>query len=244
MSALFSLSASLSLSVCAFSCSRKSLVRTADKRIKLSFCAPSDLTGSVPQPVDASLAGTTHDLDLNTAYYTATVPLWLDLISDPADWALSFLSDEAKEVLQVLGGLLVVFALPKDASSTAAARDGAESTRTLITEVGKVVKEGLGGWEWDGVTLAVGVGQVDHLDDLDVWDEVCGDAGLEFVHVASSDKSPDERNEYGGKSFFFLFLSMFSSLQNSSTRKTTMTDSPFLCRKDWHSSCLGGSTVQ
>lgn len=225
----------LSLCLCLFSV--KSLSFALLTRESNPFCAPSDLTGSVPQPVDASLAGTTHDLDLNTTYYTATVPLWLDLISDPEEWAASFLSDEAKEVLQVLGGLLVVFALPKDASSTAAAKGGSESTKTMITEVGKVVKEGLGGWEWDGVTLAVGVGQVDHLDDLDVWDEVCGDAGLEFVHVASSDKSPEERNEYGGEF-------VFSSLQNPPTRKNTSTDSYFLYRKDWHSSCLGGTTVQ
>ncbi|PSR77711.1 hypothetical protein BD289DRAFT_142079 [Coniella lustricola] len=161
-----------------------------------------DLTGNVPQPVDATLAGTTHDFALNTVYYTATVPLWLDLISDPEEWSATFLSDEAKEVLQVLGGLLVVFAMPKDASSTAAAaaaKDGTQQTKTMIAEVGKVIREGLGGWEWDGVTLAVGVGPVDHPDDLDVWDEVCGDAGLEFVHVVSAEDSTETRNEFGEK---------------------------------------------
>lgn len=105
---------------------------------------------------------------------------------------LSFLSPEAKEVLEVLGGLIVVFPISTTASSSA--------TKDLIREVGKVVKEGLGGWEWDGVGLGVGVGEVAHLDDLDVWDEACGDAGLEFVHVASSAAAPDAKNEFGGRS--------------------------------------------
>lgn len=138
------------------------------------------------------MAGTTHDLDLKTAYYTATVPVWLDLIGIPSEWSASFLTEEAKEVLEVLGGLVVVFAIP---SSTAAP---STSSKELIAEVGKVVKDGLGGWEWDGVTLAVGVGEVEHPDDLDTWDEVCGDAGLEFVHVAAS-IAEGSKNEFGGE---------------------------------------------
>lgn len=121
------------------------------------------------------------------------MPIWLDLITTPSEWALSFLSPEAKEVLEVLGGVIVVFAIPKTPASSSA-------TKELIREVGKVVKEGLGGWAWDGVGLGVGVGEVAHLDDLDIWDEACGDAGLEFVHLASSAAAPDAKNEFGGKS--------------------------------------------
>lgn len=154
------------------------------------------LTSTHPQPTSASLAGTTHDLPLRTAYYTATVPIWLDLVNAPSDWANSFLSDEAKEVLEVLGGIVVVFAIP---SSSSPSKD---ETIALINEVGRLVREGLGGWEWDGVRMAVGVGPVEHLDDLDTWDEVCGDAGLEFVHdgaTATGGGGTDVRNEFGGK---------------------------------------------
>lgn len=125
------------------------------------------------------------------------MPIWLDLITDPSEWAGSFLSDEAKEVLEVLGGVVVVFAIPSPSASGDSQQPPLQSTRELIAHVGRLVKEGLGGWEWDGVSLAVGVGDVAHLDDLDVWDEVCGDAGLEFVHVASS-TAADARNEFGG----------------------------------------------
>ncbi|KAJ4389065.1 hypothetical protein N0V93_006527 [Gnomoniopsis smithogilvyi] len=150
-----------------------------------------DLTGTQPEAISSTLAGTTHDLKLETNYYTTTVPVWLDLITVPDEWAASFLTEEAKEVLEVLGGVIVVFAIPTSTSPSS-------SCQGLIKEVGRVVKEGLGGWEWDGVTLAVGVGEVDHLDDLDTWDEVCGDAGLEFVHVASS-VAADTKNEFGEK---------------------------------------------
>ncbi|KAI3400243.1 hypothetical protein diail_4128 [Diaporthe ilicicola] len=150
-----------------------------------------DLTGNSPEPASSSLAGTTHDLNLQTAYYTATVPIWLDLVTAASEWAASFLSPEAKEVLDVLGGVVVVFPI---SSSTSASQN-----RELVREVGRVVKEGLGGWEWDGVGLGIGTGEVPHLDDLDMWDEVCGDAGLEFVHVGSSATSDDAKNEFGEK---------------------------------------------
>ncbi|KAJ4288255.1 hypothetical protein N0V88_007445 [Collariella sp. IMI 366227] len=44
---------------------------------------------------------------LTTPYYTASIPIWLDLISTPTDWSATFLSPEAKEVLDVLGVLVL-----------------------------------------------------------------------------------------------------------------------------------------
>ncbi|KAH7318164.1 hypothetical protein B0I35DRAFT_478700 [Stachybotrys elegans] len=147
-----------------------------------------DLTGSAPEPASTSLAGTTHDLKLTTSYYTATVPVWLDLIASPAEWAESFLSDEATEVLAVLGGVILVFPLP--GTSTEASGE----TRNLIRHFGRVIKGGLGGWEWDGVGLAIGVGE----GDADEWDGHCAEAGLEFVQLTSRGKS-EARNEFGEK---------------------------------------------
>ncbi|PNH58113.1 hypothetical protein VD0002_g9413, partial [Verticillium dahliae] len=76
------------------------------------------LTGTTPEPSAAasatpSLAGTSHVLPLTTSYYTATVPVWLDLVADAdgaedEDWAASFLAPEAREVLDALGGIVVV----------------------------------------------------------------------------------------------------------------------------------------
>ncbi|KAI5461680.1 hypothetical protein BGZ63DRAFT_240729 [Mariannaea sp. PMI_226] len=148
-----------------------------------------DLTGTAPTTPSAelSLAGTTHPLTLTTPYYSATVPIWLDLITNPPEWSASFLSPEAVEVLAVLGGVVVVF------TAGPASGPAAESTRSLISHVGKVVKQGLGGWDWDGVVLAVGVGDGDE----DEWDEICAEAGLEFVLLRSKETSG--RNEFGEK---------------------------------------------
>lgn len=116
------------------------------------------------------------------------MPVWLDLISSPSEWSGSFLSPEAKEVLDVLGGVVVVFALPVDPQS-----DESKAARELIQHVGKVVKDGLGGWSWDGVGLCLGVGEV---DDVDEWEDCCGEWGLEFVQVRS--QTVEGRNEFGG----------------------------------------------
>ncbi|KAK7209128.1 hypothetical protein V2G26_016306 [Clonostachys chloroleuca] len=148
-----------------------------------------ELTGSPPEAASTTLAGSTHDLNLKTAYYTAVVPTWIDLIASPEEWSASFLSPEAREVLTVLGGLVLVFPL---SSATAAA--GTQPTRDVIRQVGRVVKEGLGGWEWDGVGLAVGVGE----GETDEWDELCAEAGLEFVQVTGSSRD-EGRNEFGEK---------------------------------------------
>ncbi|KAH8878722.1 hypothetical protein GQ53DRAFT_756494 [Thozetella sp. PMI_491] len=169
-----------------------------------------DLTGSHPEPVSSTLAGTTHDLPLKTPYYSAQVPIWLDLISAPSEWADTFLSDEAKEVLQVIGGIMVIFALPgssahppsapPNSGSSAPSPPSKEDTKVLISHVGRVVREGLGGWEWDGVSLGIGVGDLgtEDPDALDEWEDACAEAGLEFVHARTTlAKAADAKNEFG-----------------------------------------------
>ncbi|KAI1146170.1 hypothetical protein F4825DRAFT_441472 [Nemania diffusa] len=148
-----------------------------------------DLTGTIPEQTSTTLAGASHNLSLKTTYYTAEVPIWLDVISSPSEWSASFLSAEAKEVLEVLGGLMIVFALPVHTQA-----EEVKAARELIQHVGKVVKEGLGGWEWDGVRLCLGVGEI---DDVDIWEDCCAESGLEFVQVRN--QSTPSRNEFGEK---------------------------------------------
>ena len=118
------------------------------------------------------------------------MPIWLDLVTSPSEWAASFLAPEAKEVLEVLGGVVVVFSVQSGAGAASV-----REARELIGHVGKVVKEGLGGWDWDGVSLGIGVGDAD-FDDLDGWDEACAEWGLEFVHAKG--QTADVKNEFGG----------------------------------------------
>ncbi|KAL5598050.1 hypothetical protein FOBRF1_011843 [Fusarium oxysporum] len=149
-----------------------------------------DLTGSAPESPDPSLgiAGTTHSLALKTPYYSTTVPIWLDLIASPSEWSESFLSPEAAEVLAVLGGVVVVFTAGPISSS----KD--HPAKELVEHIGKVLKKGLGGWEWDGVGLAIGVGGDGNEEE---WDEICAEAGLEFVSLGG--KGDTGRNEFGEK---------------------------------------------
>ncbi|OAQ97356.1 hypothetical protein LLEC1_03420, partial [Akanthomyces lecanii] len=154
----------------------------------------TDLTGSKPAPANGSLAGITHNLSLKTKYYTATVPVWLDLLESPAAWASSFLSPDASEVLAVLGGLILVFSIPDSSSSP-------DVKRELIRHVGKLVHDGLGGWSWDGVKLAVGVWSASSSDDADEWDELCAEAGLEFVQVGGGGGDDESKlQQFGEKS--------------------------------------------
>ncbi|KAG9498538.1 hypothetical protein J7337_009345 [Fusarium musae] len=115
------------------------------------------------------------------------VPIWLDLIASPSEWSESFLSPEAAEVLAVLGGVVVVFTAGPISSS----KD--HPAKELVEHIGKVLRKGLGGWEWDGVGLAIGVGGDGNEEE---WDEICAEAGLEFVSLGG--KGDTGRNEFGG----------------------------------------------
>lgn len=207
------------------------------------------------------MAGTTHNLAIKTPYYTAEVPIWLDLIASPEEWAESFLSPEAKEVLEVLGGIMVVFALPPPSSLTLATATSkaideastvqstpvekvpsdstseseasispssittsppqpptAQETRALLQQIGRVVSDGLGGWTWDGVSLCVGIGEA---DDVDEWEELAAGCGLEFVQVKkTATGSGAGRNEFGG-----TFFSSFSYTTKSLVRRSHVVTS-------------------
>ena len=70
------------------------------------------LTGSAPSPdASGSCAGLTHEWDVKTAYYKATVPLWIDEIPNVDEWKEEFLREEAGEVVRAVGGWVYVFRL-------------------------------------------------------------------------------------------------------------------------------------
>jgi hypothetical protein len=146
------------------------------------------LTGTVPSVTTDDIAGTTHNWDVKTNYYTATIPIWLDEISEPQVWSSEFLAPEAREVLTVLGAFVVCFRKPVDEA-------GLNEIKVLLENVAEVVKEGCG-YSWDGVCLAVATPQstTPYLEkSFDEWDELCTDLGFEFVDFESKG-----RNEYSG----------------------------------------------
>ncbi|EPE05403.1 alpha and gamma adaptin binding protein p34 [Ophiostoma piceae UAMH 11346] len=201
------------------------------------------LTGSYPS---VPFAGSTHDLALDTPYYRAQVPVWLDLVGEEAEadaedgedgerkkddkktekspydsddeyndddddpvqaWADAFLADEASEVREALGGIVAVV----DASDY-------KQQRSLVNHVGRLARgcapaekgddeddeenneeeiQGLS--SWDGIGLVVGVSTSPLGDDaMLVWDDLCVEAGLEFVLVAPGQADVNEWGEKTG----------------------------------------------
>lgn len=128
------------------------------------------------------------------------MPVWLDVTKSPREWRESFLSEEAKEVLDALGALVVVFRATVSPKATATTTDGGEKEENptpgdLVREIGTVLRQGLGGWDWDGVALAVGVGSSDAY--LDEWEDLCAELGFEFTPVRN-DARDTQLNEFGG----------------------------------------------
>lgn len=147
------------------------------------------MTGSAPTLTADSVAGTTHNWPVKTGYYTATIPIWLDEISDASVWSADFLAPEAREVLIVLGAFIVCFRKPIN-------EEGLKEVKDLMEGVAEVVKEGCG-LMWDGACLAVGMPQstTPYLEKtFDEWEELCQEYGFEFVDFESKG-----RNEYSGK---------------------------------------------
>ena len=99
-----------------------------------------------------------------------------------------------------------MFEIPPASMSPPSAAEGKPGGKAgeLIDEVGRVVREGLGGWGWDGVVVAVGVGK----DEEGEWEERCAEGGMELV-VLTGKEVEGARNEFGGMS---LCLSTISHL--------------------------------
>ncbi|KAF4631829.1 hypothetical protein G7Y89_g6301 [Cudoniella acicularis] len=135
-----------------------------------------DLTGSTPSLTADTIAGTTHIWPVKTNYFTASIPIWLDEISEPQSWSAEFLAPEAREVLTVLGAFIVCFRKP--------VHEGAlNEIKLLLQHVSEVVKEGCG-YTWDGVCLAVAMPQstTPYLEkSFEDYEDLCQDFGFEFV---------------------------------------------------------------
>nr|OQO30243.1 hypothetical protein B0A51_01791 [Rachicladosporium sp. CCFEE 5018] len=153
----------------------------------------TDLTGSVPPPNSSgSLAGVTHEWDIKTQYYNATVPIWIDEIADIDEWQTEFLRPEAKQVVQAVGAWVYCFGHAVDGDS----RETAEKTMKVVQAV---VNEH-SGFGQSGVMLAVGMTSNEGSmteDQRASLDDACMDYGFELV-----DYGAKGINEFGEKQGF------------------------------------------
>ncbi|KFY10698.1 hypothetical protein V492_04888 [Pseudogymnoascus sp. VKM F-4246] len=142
-----------------------------------------DLTGTAPSPPPTetdTLAGTSHVINLKTPYYTADVPIWIDITS-PAEikkWANEFTKEEAAEVRAALGGYIVLV-------DRGEGRKGWDEVERVLREVGRVVSVAEGEM-WEGVCLGVLLGAATEEDEDDLID--C----FEVVNAGATGK-----NEFG-----------------------------------------------
>ncbi|CAG8956406.1 hypothetical protein HYFRA_00003789 [Hymenoscyphus fraxineus] len=153
-----------------------------------------ELTKTPPTIPPEGLAGSTHTYPLTTPYYTTQLPIWVDETPSPPTWSQDFLSPAAKEVLLSLGAIIVTFKKPLSAPDL-------DAIKELLTHVGEVVREGCG-YDWDGVVLAVACRQsqtpVLRMEKGE-WEDLCQDAGFEFVDLEEGGGRNEFREKVGGE---------------------------------------------
>jgi hypothetical protein len=148
-----------------------------------------ELTGSAPEPVSGSAAGLTHEWLLETKYYTTTVPIWVDEITDVVEWRTAFTAPEAREVITALGAWIYCFRKPVSQADFSTIKETMQAIADAIERAC-----GFGG---DQVCLAVAMPQstTPYLDmPSEEWEDICTDTGFEYVDFEKTGK-----NEFGEK---------------------------------------------
>ncbi|KAH7384390.1 hypothetical protein DE146DRAFT_622171 [Phaeosphaeria sp. MPI-PUGE-AT-0046c] len=147
----------------------------------------SELTGSAPEPTSGSAAGLTHEWLLETKYYTTTLQVWVDEITDVAEWRTAFTAPEAREVITALGAWIYCFRKPVTQSDVSTIKDTMQAVADAI--------ERACGFSGDQLCLAVAMPQstTPYLDlPSEEWEDMCTDTGFEYIDFEKTGK-----NEFG-----------------------------------------------
>ncbi|KAH8702736.1 hypothetical protein GQ44DRAFT_631386 [Phaeosphaeriaceae sp. PMI808] len=147
----------------------------------------NDLTGSAPEPTSGSVAGLAHEWFLETKYYTATIPIWVDEIPNLEEWRTAFTGPEAREVIVALGAWIYCFRKPVT-----------QNELTTIKDTMKAVAEAIKGAEiYDHICLAVAMPQstTPFLDmSSEEWEDICKPSDFEYIDFEKTGK-----NDFGEK---------------------------------------------
>ncbi|CAK3978002.1 Hypothetical predicted protein [Lecanosticta acicola] len=151
-----------------------------------------DLTGSAPSPdVDGSTAGLTHEWDVETPYYCAKIPIWIDEVADLQAWKDEFLKDEAQEVVEAVGAWIFCFQKEQDGGIS----NEVEQTLRSIQEV---IEHHSSGAEAAMLAVAKRGGkqsqQEEPHQEREELEDKCMEYGFEYIDYAARGK-----NEFGEK---------------------------------------------
>ncbi|CAI6310952.1 unnamed protein product [Periconia digitata] len=146
-----------------------------------------DLTGSAPELITNTTAGLSHEWHLETKYYTAKLPIWIDEIPNVGEWRTEFIKPEAREVITVLGAWVFCFRKPVTTADE-------DTIRDTLKAIADVIEKACG-YGGDQICLAVGMPQstTPYLEkSAEEWDEFCMEYGFEYV-----DSEAKGKNEFG-----------------------------------------------
>ncbi|KAL1304220.1 hypothetical protein AAFC00_000640 [Neodothiora populina] len=144
-----------------------------------------DLTGSLPpSDTSGSLAGVTHEWSVETNYYNANLPIWIDEVSDLEQWKNEFMKPEAKEVIEAVGAWIFCFSRPSGHDDKLGV-----SAQSSMEAIGDVIENACG-YAWDGTRLAIDASRTaGHKESLE---EECMEHSFEYIHADATGK-----NEFG-----------------------------------------------
>lgn len=146
-----------------------------------------DLTGTTPELASDTTAGLSHSWTVETRYYTANVPIWIDEIPHVEEWRSEFIKPEAKEVVSVLGAWIFCFRKPVKT-------DDVHKVKESLKAIADVIERACG-YAGDVVCLAVAMPQsmTPSLNkSSEEWEELCMEYGFEFV-----DSEAKGKNDFG-----------------------------------------------
>ncbi|TKX24933.1 hypothetical protein C1H76_2886 [Elsinoe australis] len=149
------------------------------------------LTGQKPnKDISGSVAGSIHEWQLKTNYYSADIPIWIDELADLGQWKAEFSKSEAKEVIEALGGWIYCFNKPS-ATPTEPGLGLNHEVQATIAAIESVIETACG-YGWDGMKLAVAMsapGVKSSSLDYDEWEELCLDQGFEYIDADATGKN-------------------------------------------------------
>ena len=137
----------------------------------------------------------THEWSVATAYYKATVPIWVDEVTDAPAWQDEFTKPEAKEVVEAVGAWVYCVRRPQNGK----VRKEIEATMRAI----QAVTEAHASYDGeDGVMLAIVMPANENATDASLtastddeeWEDACTQYGFEYI-----DYSAKGKNAYGEK---------------------------------------------